>query len=117
MHEQKLDGHRLQVAKHGRVMRLYSRRGDDWSARVAGLVDAMRAIPSHSAAIDAEMCFPGPDGAPDSQGRFRNQGRELVVYAFDLLDQNGQDLTPLPLIERGSFLSGYSAEPRCPAYT
>jgi ATP-dependent DNA ligase len=31
LHEPKLDGYRLQVAKHGRVMRLYSRRGYDWS--------------------------------------------------------------------------------------
>src|SRR5215468_11298000 len=43
LHEPKLDGYRLQVAKHGRVMRLYSRRGHDWSRRLVGLADALRA--------------------------------------------------------------------------
>jgi len=81
LHEPKFDGYRLQIAKHGRVMRLYSRRGHD---------------PAHSAVVDAELCFPGPDGAPDFfrllKAVFGNQGRELVVYAFDLLRPNGQDL-------------------------
>src|SRR5262245_47648249 len=29
LHEPKLDGYCVQIAKHGRVMRLYSRRGQD----------------------------------------------------------------------------------------
>jgi len=37
------------VAKYGRMMRLYSRRGHDWSKLLARLVDALRAIPAHSA--------------------------------------------------------------------
>ena len=104
LHEPKLDGYRLQIAKHGRVMRLYSRRGHDWSKRLIALSDALRGIPAHSAVLDAELCFPGPDGAPDFfrllKAAFTNQGGELAVYAFDLLDLNGQDLKPLPLIER-----------------
>jgi ATP-dependent DNA ligase len=49
LHEPKLDGYRLQVTKQSRVMRLYSRCGHDWSKRLAGLADALRAIPAHSA--------------------------------------------------------------------
>src|SRR5262249_5299853 len=103
LHEPKLDGYRLQIAKHGRVMRLYSRRGLDWSKRLSALTGALRGIPAHSAVVDAELCFPGPDGAPDFfrllKAAFGNRGRELVVYAFDLLHLNGQDLRPQPLIE------------------
>ena len=121
LHEPKLDGYRLQVAKQSRVMRLYSRHGHDWSKRLAGLADALRAIPAHSAVLDAELCFPGPDGAPDFfrllKAAFRNQGRELAVYAFDLLHLNGQDLKPHPLGIAGSFLSGCSSGPMCPAFT
>jgi bifunctional non-homologous end joining protein LigD len=108
LHEPKLDGYRLQIAKHGRVMRLYSRRGHDWSKRLSALTEALRGIPAHSAVVDAELCFPGPDGAPDFfrllKAAFGNQGRELVVYAFDLLHLNGQDLRPQQLIERRQFL-------------
>jgi bifunctional non-homologous end joining protein LigD len=89
-------------------MRLYSRRGHEWSRRLAAPAEALRRIPAHSAVLDAELCFPGPDGAPDFfrllKVAFQNQGRELVVYAFDLLHMNGQDLRPLPLLERRQHL-------------
>ena len=108
LHEPKLDGYRLQVAKEGRMMRLYSRRGHDWSKRLAALTNALRAIPAHSAVLDAELCFLGPDGAPDFfrllKAAFRSQGGELAVYAFDLLHLNSQDLRPQPLIERRQHL-------------
>src|SRR5262245_3653121 len=108
LHERQLDGYRLQMAKHGRVMRLYSRRGHDWSKRLSALTGALRGNPAHSAVVDAELCFPGPDGAPDFfrllKAAFGNRGRELVVYAFDLLHLNGQALRPQPLIERRQLL-------------
>jgi hypothetical protein len=49
LHEPKLDGYRLQVAKEGHGVRLYSRRGHDWSKRLAVLAEALRGIPAHSA--------------------------------------------------------------------
>jgi len=108
LHEPKLDGYRLQIAKHGRVLRLYSRRGHDWNRRLSALTEALRGIPAHSAVVDAELCFPGPDGAPDFfrllKAAFGSQGGELVVYAFDLLHLNGQDLRHLPLNERRQLL-------------
>jgi bifunctional non-homologous end joining protein LigD len=108
LHEPKLDGYRLQVAKQGPSLRLYSRRGYDWSKRLATLAEALKGIPALFAALDAELCFPGPDGAPDFfrllKAAFHNQGSELAVYAFDLLYLNGQDLRPQPLIERRRHL-------------
>jgi ATP-dependent DNA ligase len=41
LHEPKLDGYRLQIAKDVRQVRLYSRRGYDWNRRLAGLAEAM----------------------------------------------------------------------------
>jgi bifunctional non-homologous end joining protein LigD len=108
LHEPKLDGYRLQVSKHGRMLRLYSRRGHDWGKRLTALVEHLWGIPAHSVVFDAELCFPGPDGAPDFfrllKAAFSNRGSELVVYAFDLLHLNGRDLTALPLIERRQLL-------------
>ena len=108
LHEPKLDGYRLQVAKEGRRVRLYGRRGHDWSKRLAALAEELRDIPAHSAIVDAELCFPGPDGAPDFfrllKTAFHNQGSELAVYAFDQLYLNGRNLIPVSLIERRQFL-------------
>jgi ATP dependent DNA ligase domain len=108
LHEPKLDGYRLQLAKHGRTVCLYSRRGHDWGKRLSALVEDLRGIPAYSAVIDGELCFLDPNGAPDFfrllKSAFGSQGRELVVYAFDLLHLNGRDLTPLPLTERRQLL-------------
>jgi bifunctional non-homologous end joining protein LigD len=37
LHEPKLGGYRLQVAKDGPTVRLYSRRGHDWGKRLPQL--------------------------------------------------------------------------------
>jgi bifunctional non-homologous end joining protein LigD len=118
LHEPKLDGYRLQVAKEGHGVRLYSRRGHDWSKRLAVLAEALRGIPAHSAVVDAELCFPGPDGAPNFfrllKAAFSSQGDGLAVYAFDLLHLNGQDLKPLTLIERRQRLERLLGRPKVP---
>jgi ATP-dependent DNA ligase len=51
LHEPKLDSYRL--AKHGRMVRLYSRRGHDWSKPLAALTEDLRAVPAHSGVVDA----------------------------------------------------------------
>jgi bifunctional non-homologous end joining protein LigD len=101
LHEPKLDGYRLQVAKDGRTVRLFSRRGHDWTKRPA---DALQAIPTRSTILDTELAFPGANGAPNFYGLQAAMGNgrehELAVYAFDVLHLNGGDLRPLRLIER-----------------
>jgi bifunctional non-homologous end joining protein LigD len=102
-HEPKLDGYRLQVAKDGRAVRLYSRRGADWTKRLPALADALKAIPCRSAILDAELVLPSASGAPDFYGLLAGVGKrqhELAVFAFDLLSRDGRDLRTLPLIER-----------------
>jgi len=104
LHEPKLDGYRLQVAKEGRLVRLYSKGGYDWTKRLARLADALTGIPSRSAVIDAEFVFPGASGVPDFGGLRTAFGvgrqDELAVFAFDLMHRDGADLTGLPLSER-----------------
>ena len=46
----------------------------------------------------AEAC---DDGTPDFHAlRSRRRGSEAVLFAFDLIEQDGDDLRDLPLIER-----------------
>jgi len=41
------------------------------------------------------------DGTPDFHAlRNRRRGREVVLFAFDLIEHDGDDLCDLPLIER-----------------
>jgi bifunctional non-homologous end joining protein LigD len=103
VHEPKLDRYRLQVVKDDSTVRLYSRRGHDWGKRLAALAESLRAIPTRSAILDAELCLPGRDGAPNFYGlmaRMHNRQHELAVYAFDLMHLDGEDLRPLPLTTR-----------------
>jgi hypothetical protein len=46
------------------------------------------------------------DGTPDFHGlRSRRRGQEAVLYAFDLIEHDGDDLRDLPLIERRRLLA------------
>jgi bifunctional non-homologous end joining protein LigD len=104
LHEPKLDGYRTQIVKDGRQVRLYSRRGNEWTERLATLAEALAHIPCRSAVLDAELCLLAGDGVPSFAGlqaAFSSRRRdELVVYAFDLLHRDGADLRRLPLTER-----------------
>src|SRR5262245_32433750 len=103
LHEPKLDGYRLQIVKSGRVVRLFSRKGNDWTKRLTAIAEALANIPCQSAVIDAELVLPGADGAPDFYGLqagLSSRERELVVFAFDLMFRDGVDLCPLPLVQR-----------------
>jgi bifunctional non-homologous end joining protein LigD len=103
MHEPKLDGYRLQIIKEGRNVRLYSRRGNDWSRMLARVAGALQGIACRSAIIDAELVLPDAEGRPDFAGLhrgWRSGGEELTVFAFDLMHRDGKDLRGLPLMER-----------------
>jgi ATP-dependent DNA ligase len=99
LHELKLDGYRFQIVKDGRLVRLYSRDGYDWTKRLPGFADAFQRLPCRSAVLDGELVQPDDDGAPDFDG-LRTAVRETeehehVFFAFDLLYRDGKDLRAL----------------------
>ena len=100
LHEPKLDGYRLQIVKDGPALRLCSRRGYDWTKRLAALAEALVAIRCRSAVIDAELVFPAADGRPDfyrlQSAIASDRQHELAVFAFDLLHHDGYDMRPIP---------------------
>jgi bifunctional non-homologous end joining protein LigD len=106
----------VQVAKDGRAVRLFSRRGAEWSKRLPGLVDALRAIPTKSVILDGELCLPD-GGVPDFVGLHRygmSHGHELAVLAFDMLHRDGRDLRGLPLMARRRRLTRLLAKADVP---
>jgi ATP-dependent DNA ligase len=51
--------------------------------------------------IDGEVVIISDDGTPDFHAlRSKHRGHEAVLFAFDLIDHDGDDLRDLPLIER-----------------
>jgi bifunctional non-homologous end joining protein LigD len=117
LHEAKLDGYRLQIIKEGRHVRLYSRRGSDWTKLLATVAEALQGIACRSATIDAELVLPDAKGRPDFYGlhrTWRSVGDQLAVFAFDLLYRDGKDLRALPLIERRRRLTRLLARSEVP---
>lgn len=102
LHEMKYDGYRALVAIGKGGPRVYTRSGLDWTDRFASIAEAAANLPASSALIDGEVvAFKG--GKPDFstlQDALSNGSGDLAFFAFDLLEQDGEDLTGMPQIER-----------------
>jgi bifunctional non-homologous end joining protein LigD len=106
VHEIKQDGYRLMARRAGQRVRLLTRRGYDWSDRYPRIVRAMGALKATSALIDGEAVWCGPDGAADFDKRHsRAHDDQAFMYAFDLLELDGDDLRAHPLEVRKAALA------------
>jgi bifunctional non-homologous end joining protein LigD len=115
LHELKLDGYRIQI--HVRAAsqkssstkaRLFTRKGLDWTARMAALARAASELGVESAILDGEMVVldhAGRSSFSDLQAAFQNGKKvDLVYFAFDILNLNGRNLRGLPLLKRKDIL-------------
>jgi DNA ligase D-like protein (predicted ligase) len=107
-YELKLDGYRLQAIKHGDKVRLYSRRGNDFTGKFARIATAASKIKTNSFILDGEAVVVDAQGRPSFQ-MLQNRaamppGWTLAYYAFDLLHLDGHDLKNRPLHERRALL-------------
>jgi bifunctional non-homologous end joining protein LigD len=97
-YEVKFDGYRMQVHKNGRDVTLYTRNGADWTERFPHLAAALTSIPG-SAIIDAELVHSDGFEALHRQVHKRVED-DLVLWAFDLMELNGNDLRRIHLEDR-----------------
>jgi bifunctional non-homologous end joining protein LigD len=106
VHEIKHDGYRLQVQRDGDVVRLFTRKGYDWSDRYPAIAVTAMKLRAQSFTLDGEACVCGPDGVAvfDALHR-RGTVREAMLYVFDLLELDGEDLGALPLSDRKKRLA------------
>ena len=96
--EIKHDGFRVIARKHGERVRLYSRPGNDLTYRFPLIVEAMARLRSRSCIIDGEGVACREDGmASFDRIRYRRHDDEVFLYAFDLIELNGDDLRRDPL--------------------
>ena len=114
VHEIKHDGYRLQVRRDGDAVRLFTRRGYDWTGRYPAIAVTAAELRARSFTLDGEAVVCGPDGVAvfDALHR-RGTVSEAMLYAFDLLELDGEDLRALPLGDRKKRLARLLA--RAPA--
>jgi bifunctional non-homologous end joining protein LigD len=113
VHEIKHDGYRLQVRRDGDTVRLFTRRGYDWTARYPGIAATAARLRARSFTLDGEACVCGPDGIAIFDALHRHSTvSEAMLYAFDLLECDGEDLRALPLGDRKKRLARLLARRR-----
>ena len=93
VHEIKHDGYRLMVRRDGARVRCFTRGGHDWADRFPAIVEAALRIQASSFMLDGEAVVVSDDGRPDFHAlRTRRTGHAVVLYAFDLIEHDGDDL-------------------------
>jgi bifunctional non-homologous end joining protein LigD len=106
VHEIKHDGYRLIVRRDGNEVHLFTRRGYDWTDRYPAIAAAAAKLRAHSFTLDGEAVVCGPDGVAvfDALHR-RHKATDAILYAFDLLELDDEDLRPFPLGDRKKKLA------------
>jgi bifunctional non-homologous end joining protein LigD len=106
IHEIKHDGYHLIVQRDGARVRLFTRNGYDWSDRYPLIVEAALRNRISSFVIDGEAVLLGVDGISDFDGlHSRKHDDEVMLYAFNILALDGEDLRKLPLHLRKTNLA------------
>jgi bifunctional non-homologous end joining protein LigD len=106
LHEIKHDGFRIVARKTGDKVRLYSRPGNDLTYRFPLIVEALAKLRSRSCIIDGEAVACGNNGVPSfDRIRYRRHDASVFLYAFDLIELNGDDLRREPLDTRKATLA------------
>lgn len=120
--EVKHDGLRLLAQKHGQEIRVQSRRGLEMSGYFPEIAEGLRAL-ADDFAIDGELVLLDASGGSDFErlrhrALFRSPERvraaaesaPATLYAFDLLQHDGEDIRFLPLVDRKKMLQGILAD-------
>jgi ATP-dependent DNA ligase len=110
LHEIKHDGFRIIACKTGAQVRLYSRPGNDLARRFPLIVETLARLRSRSCIIDGEAVACDDNGvASFNLIRYRHHDDSTFLYAFDLIELNGDDLRRDPLEIRKATLASVVA--------
>ena len=110
LHEIKHDGFRIIARKKGSQVRLYSRPGNDLTHRFPLIVETLGRLRSRSCIIDGEAVACDDNGvASFDLVRHQRANGSIFLYAFDLIELNGDDLRRDPLEVRKATLASVVA--------
>jgi bifunctional non-homologous end joining protein LigD len=85
---------------------LFTRRGYDWTDRYPAIASAAAKLRAKSFTMDGEAVVVGADGVAVFEALHRrHKASDAILYAFDLLELDGEDLRPLPLSARKAKLA------------
>jgi bifunctional non-homologous end joining protein LigD len=106
LHEIKHDGFRVIARKADKRVRLYSRPGNDLTERFPLIVEGLVALHTRSCIIDGEAVACGDEGiASFERMRDWRHGDSVFMWAFDLIELDGDDLRRDPLAVRKATLA------------
>ena len=106
LHEIKMDGFRLIARRDAGGVRLITRNGHDWTDRYPTIAGSVGRLRCRSCVIDGEVVIVDEHGRAVFE-RLQNGPRikpEAVLFAFDLIELDGQDLRREPLLTRKKTL-------------
>jgi bifunctional non-homologous end joining protein LigD len=87
-------------------IRLLTRNGNDFTSRYPLIVEAVEALPVRSCVIDGEAVACDGDGLSIFEKlRWRHHDGHVFVWAFDLLELDGQDMRREPIEVRKATLA------------
>jgi bifunctional non-homologous end joining protein LigD len=111
IHEIKHDGFRLMVRRDPAGVRLLTRNGHDWTDRFPLIAQAAAALKLRSFLIDGEAVACDGDGMPSfDRLQYRRGDGRVFLWAFDLIQLNGDDLRRDPLEVRKATLASVLAK-------
>jgi bifunctional non-homologous end joining protein LigD len=110
LHEIKHDGFRVIARKEGKQIKLYSRTGNDLTYRFPLIVEALAKLRARSCIIDGEAVACARDGVSSFDLiRHRQHDGSVFLWAFDLIELDGDDLRREPLEVRKATLASLLA--------
>lgn len=107
LHEIKHDGFRMIVRREGATVRLFTRGGHDWADRYPSVVEAASGLKAKSFTIDGEVVCCDDKGVAvfDLLREGKRENPAAFVFAFDLVELDGDDLRRLPIEQRKDRLA------------
>jgi len=111
-YEIKFDGYRVLARidrdAKGSAVKVFTRAGNDWTAKFSKQVKAFEQLAIESAWLDGEAVVLDPNGVPNFQALQNafdaNRPQDIIIYLFDIPFLNGYDLRGVPLEQRRAIL-------------
>jgi bifunctional non-homologous end joining protein LigD len=108
-HEIKFDGYRIQARlDHGKV-KLLTRKGLDWTDKFRSVAQSVGKLKAKTALLDGELVVEDDKGISRfsllQQDLSGSRHGRMVLYAFDLMHLDGNDLQGQPLSARKAALA------------
>jgi bifunctional non-homologous end joining protein LigD len=112
VHEIKFDGYRFQMHKRDSGVKMFTRRGYDWTERVKPIAASTHQLNTHAAILDGEVVIMTPEGRSDfaaleSSMSSKSPSNQLRFYVFDILYLEVFDLRGCALLDRKRVLRAF----------